>query len=299
MGSTLITFTAEGGEVNWSGGGVGVANNFISSDQILFASFNQTVSKFEVDDFDTNGKDHKLTWVAYLDGNEVGQDTIQDFGSGLVIEIDGGFDKLEFIHEEGGGIRIDSFSTIFGSESLDYSMMVNYIAFDGDSDSIDGDFDVTFSPNNVFTGSESNDVIMGTDGDDTLIGGDGDDILIGGAGDDILYGGEGADTFVWDFSEEASHQGTQAQPAFDKVMDYSIGDGDGDVLEFRSLLQGDDGTDDIGKYLHLESDGDGNSILYISTEGAFADAVDTSSADQQIFLKGFEGELEELNLNID
>ncbi len=109
----------------------------------------------------------------------------------------------------------------------------------------------------------------------------GDDTLNGGAGNDILYGGEGADTFVWNFGD----QGTVADPAEDTVMDFTLGsfgvDADADKLDISDLLQGaSDST--IDAYVFAEEDGNGNTLLHISSSGQLGS--NGADADQTIVL---------------
>src|SRR5699024_5748405 len=144
------------------------------------------------------------------------------------------------------------------------------------------------------------DTLIGGDGDDTLIGGAGDDILIGGGGDDILFGGAGNDTFKW-VDGDAGEVGA---PAIDTVMDFGLGDGDPngkDSLDLADLLVREHYTivtrgmdrgkvDEIGnldKYLHFDSDDDGNAVINISSKGDFNnDHFDATNVDQKINLDG-------------
>ncbi|MGM0782863.1 MAG: type I secretion C-terminal target domain-containing protein, partial [Pseudomonadota bacterium] len=122
--------------------------------------------------------------------------------------------------------------------------------------------------------------LYGEAGDDILIGGAGDDLLQGGEGNDTLFGGVGADTFVWDLADN----GEEGSPAEDTVMDF---DGDeGDVLNLSDLLQDRDEESDISNYLHIEDDGEGGSVIHVSTKGGFEDGFDPSAAEQTIILKG-------------
>jgi hypothetical protein len=107
-----------------------------------------------------------------------------------------------------------------------------------------------FVPEEPITGAEQ---ILGTSGNDILAGGLGNDIIIGGAGDDTLYGGEPAaaenyfpddDTFVWRLSD----QGSAAQRAIDRIMDFGLAEagsnasGGRDALDLRDLLEGADAS---------------------------------------------------------
>ncbi|WP_211090247.1 Ig-like domain-containing protein [Pseudothauera nasutitermitis] len=124
-------------------------------------------------------------------------------------------------------------------------------------------------------GSTSLNIERGTAGNDTLVGTDGADILIGGAGDDVLTGGLGADVFVWRLGD----QGTNSQPATDRVTDFNLGQGD--VLDLRDLLDGHSGS--LDHYLKVE-ESSGNTVLTISTTGNV-----NASHDQVIVLDGVTG----------
>ncbi|WP_281271603.1 beta strand repeat-containing protein [Kushneria indalinina] len=151
----------------------------------------------------------------------------------------------------------------------------------------------------ILTGGDGNDILFGYDGDDTLRGGAGNDRLYGGAGNDrlegglgndwlvggtgndILSGGEGSDTFAW----MRGDQGTSADPAIDRVTDFSTANvktNGGDVLDLSDLLDlGGSGSTAqdaslASQYLHFvrgESSGapgtsaSGSSTLEIRTEG--------------------------------
>ncbi|SFM59553.1 VWA domain-containing protein, partial [Halopseudomonas yangmingensis] len=122
-----------------------------------------------------------------------------------------------------------------------------------------------------------NDLLDGGAGNDLLVGGAGDDVLIGGQGDDLMYGGKGADTFVW----QKDDQGSLLVPAVDRVMDFSVAEGD--RLDISELLGGIDSTG-IGNYLEVSNlvfEGVESTLLSINTEGMIAEG-----ANQEILLKG-------------
>ncbi|WP_018139369.1 MULTISPECIES: retention module-containing protein [unclassified Thioalkalivibrio] len=278
----VITFSSDDDEVNWSGGGIGVGNQYLESGQSVTADFNQLVSQFVITDFDTNAQNQELSWVAYRDGEEVGDGSRSDFDSPYVIEPGESFDKVVLSNtgqpvSGRRGIRIDEFDVSYGSEQLDYSLPVSFDVKDGDGDKLEdkGEFDLTFSPNNVFEGSEANDVIVGTNDDDVLFGGEGDDILIGGAGDDLLTGGAGDDVFLWNSGDE----GSTDEPANDVVTDFGNGD---NVLDVSDLLDGASESD-VADFIIAEEDGD-DTVLYINSEGNLGG--DADNADQTIRLEG-------------
>ncbi|MBE0484417.1 MAG: cadherin-like domain-containing protein, partial [Bacterioplanes sp.] len=131
---------------------------------------------------------------------------------------------------------------------------------------------------NGTTGSGGNDILFGGDGRDTLNGGDGDDFLSGGAGNDTLNGGNGndylwsgagndtmtggagADTFAWRLSD----QGTASTPARDVITDFN--QAQGDVLDLRDLLQGEESATDLSQYLSFRAQGS-STIIDVSHEG--------------------------------
>ena len=74
--------------------------------------------------------------------------------------------------------------------------------------------------NDTLTGGPGNDTVRGGRGQDLIFGGPGDDWLSGDRGDDTLWGGPGADVF---------HSFSGA--GLDRVMDFSVEEGDRIVLE--------------------------------------------------------------------
>ncbi|NRB56764.1 MAG: hypothetical protein HRU39_12400, partial [Salinicola sp.] len=140
-----------------------------------------------------------------------------------------------------------------------------------------------YGGNDTLNGGQGNDTLRGGEGNDSIDGGSGDDTLSGGQGDDTLTGGSGVDTFLW----EAGDEGTVGEPARDTITDFSVQPvrGGGDVIDLHSLIP--DGrargnnAGNLTSYLHFALVG-GATVLYISTEGAFAEGFDESAVDQQI-----------------
>ncbi|WP_027947778.1 type I secretion C-terminal target domain-containing protein, partial [Litchfieldella anticariensis] len=132
----------------------------------------------------------------------------------------------------------------------------------------------------IVVGSSADDALAGSGNSDLLYASDGNDTLIGGAGDDTLYGGLGADTFAWNLGD----QGEADNAAADEVMDFSADEGD--KLELSDLLQERDSDSDIGDYLHASDDGEGGTVIHVSTSGGFAEGYDAGAEDQTIHLKG-------------
>ena len=125
-----------------------------------------------------------------------------------------------------------------------------------------------------------NNDLYGGAGDDILIGGAGNDTLRGGEGNDTLFGGLGADTFVWKLGD----QGEAGDAFTDTIVDFDSNDGD--VIDLSDLLQERDSDSDISSYLRMEDDGQGGTVIHISTSGAFEHGYDANLADQHIVLKG-------------
>ena len=162
---------------------------------------------------------------------------------------------------------------------------------DDDANTLTGDDDddrlYGFDGDDTLSGGEGNDLLRGGDGVDSLDGGDGNDIIIGGAGNDTLTGGSGLDMFQW----ESGDEGSTDTPAVDTITDFNFDDvsADGDILDLSDLLQGEGviGTNpgNLSSYLHFELV-DGDTVIYISTTGQFADGYDASEVDQQIVIEG-------------
>ncbi|MFZ7319371.1 type I secretion C-terminal target domain-containing protein, partial [Comamonas jiangduensis] len=131
------------------------------------------------------------------------------------------------------------------------------------------------------------DELYGGDGNDILYGQGGDDELVGGKGDDTLYGGTGDDKFIWLLGDED----TVDTPAVDTIMDFgtattqgtTTGDGK-DVLVLNELLVGEEDATDLSKFLHVENNGQGDTVVKISTDGNLE--ADGSNFNQAIVLKG-------------
>ncbi|MEQ6917658.1 retention module-containing protein [Halomonas aquatica] len=154
---------------------------------------------------------------------------------------------------------------------------------DADGDSVSQEFSITLDGEDPYGGEIVLETIAGTSGTDALVGGNGDDIINGGPGDDTMTGGLGADTFVWNFGTDGD-QGDPGSPARDLVTDFNLNElEEGDVLQLNDLLQGDDGVDN---YLHAVDDDQGNTLLHVSTTGAFEGGFNSADSDQVITLNG-------------
>ena len=136
-------------------------------------------------------------------------------------------------------------------------------------------------------GGAGDDTLYGQGGNDTLYGDAGDDVLVGGKGNDTLYGGAGDDEFVWLLGDE----GTVDTPAVDTIMDFgtattlgtTTGNGK-DVLVLNELLVGEEDATDLSKFLHVENNVQGDTVVKISTDGNLE--ADGGNFNQAIVLKG-------------
>jgi Ca2+-binding RTX toxin-like protein len=136
-------------------------------------------------------------------------------------------------------------------------------------------------------GAGGDDALVGNAGDDILQGGDGDDLLIGGAGEDQLSGGLGADIFNWSLADA----GAAGAPVLDTISDFdtaafNVG---GDAINLKDLLI-DDSGEDLTSYLQFErvdlGNGDFDTVLHVSSTGAFDGGTVSSGAEQSILLQG-------------
>ncbi|HKX44861.1 MAG TPA: Ig-like domain-containing protein [Burkholderiaceae bacterium] len=135
--------------------------------------------------------------------------------------------------------------------------------------------------NDTLNGNNGNDMVEGGLGNDSLSGGNGNDVLIGGKGNDTLTGGNGADVFKWSLAD----QGTTASPAADTINDFD-NSSSGDKLDLRDLLVGEHSdAGNLANYLHFTSSG-GNTIISISSSGAFNGSNYATATDQTITITG-------------
>lgn len=154
----------------------------------------------------------------------------------------------------------DSVSGGAGNDLIDGGAGTNYLRGDDGDDSISGgagfddingnqgndtafggasdDWVVGGKDQDVLFGEGGNDIVYGNLGNDTLGGGSGNDIVRGGQGDDIVRGDEGNDTVAGDRGDDTISGGlgadvflTSGDAGLDKVIDFSISDGDRVRLE--------------------------------------------------------------------
>jgi VCBS repeat-containing protein len=96
-----------------------------------------------------------------------------------------------------------------------------------------------------------------------------------------LLGSSGDDVFVWQLADK----GTIGKPGQDTVQNF--GKQGNDKLDLSDLLQGEENTESLGKYLHFDKDG-GDTVVKISSSGSLkTTSGDTVTGhDQVITLQG-------------
>ncbi|MOA21495.1 hypothetical protein D3C78_1419890 [compost metagenome] len=105
-------------------------------------------------------------------------------------------------------------------------------------------------------------------------------MLYGGFGNDTLIGGAGSDTFKWSLGD----QGLGGGAATDIVSVNDFKTSEGDSLDLRDLLQGENSSN-LQQYLHFSADGS-NTLVQISYSGEFDGSNYGTATDQQIVLTG-------------
>jgi VCBS repeat-containing protein len=165
--------------------------------------------------------------------------------------------------------------------------------------------DALFGENgsDLLYGGTGNDYLNGGASNDALRGGAGDDRLEGGAGSDVLRGDSGADVFTWSLNDGNPTNGVTAagfgnaygvgntiglSGTTDRIMDFSKADGD--VLDLRDLLVGEDhqglASGNLSNYLHFEVS-NGNTVVHVSTTGGFTGGTyNSANENQTIVLTG-------------
>ncbi|MDX1465137.1 MAG: type I secretion C-terminal target domain-containing protein, partial [Halomonas sp.] len=230
-----------------------------------------------------------------IEGDELLVSGMQDGWTFEIVSVDDdgepeAFNAVEIEAVEGGAttsFKLGEFS--YGEEPTfsPVTFALPVIGSDADGDSVDGQVTITVYPDSEsIVGDSQDNTLSGTDGDDSLFGLEGDDTLTGGRGDDVLAGGLGADTFAWQFGD-GGDQGMPGSPATDLVTDFNLNEADeGDVLALSDLLQGTDTAADFADYLQAVDDGQGNTLLHVSTSGAFGGGFSSEESDQVIALNG-------------
>ena len=222
--------------------------------------------------------------------------TVSDNDTVTVTASDLGLDGFTFIvfESDSGAYKLvpNELTVNYLTEAQDFNISAGINVTDGDqdtdSDTIEIDMSGTLSDlngdgtGNALGGNELANTLNGMDGNDQLSGNAGDDSLIGGLGDDTLIGGTGSDTFVWQLNDG----GIAGSPATDTITDFdsSLPASGGDTLNLSELLEGEDGGD-LTHFLHFELNGDGNTVVQISTDGDFAGGFNAGDVEQVIVLE--------------
>ncbi|RTR06412.1 retention module-containing protein [Halomonas nitroreducens] len=255
-----------------------------------------TLTAGEVKIFDENGIEQTGHVTSGVDGSVL-VEGLQDGWSFQIVSVDTSLDPEAFNAVEIEGVELnggDTTSFKLGGFSYGEEPSFSPVSFelpvlgsDADGDSLDGQVAITVYPDSEsIVGDSQDNTLSGTGEDDTLFGLEGADTLVGGQGDDVLAGGLGADTFAWQFGDSGD-QGVPGGPATDLVTDFNLNEADeGDALLLSDLLQGTDAESDFANYLHAVDDGQGNTLLHVSTSGAFEEAFNSAESDQVIALNG-------------
>ncbi len=259
---------------------------------------NMTEVRVELDHLDEGGRhwppEEVARWQAFSyddDGTRtmVGEGSIEGEGNGSspsndqVLEIkitdtDGQtvtFQEVEMSYQDDKplntdeGYRVESVSGSYEdpeAQEFEFSAEIT----DGDGDSVETEFEVTFDGDDDIEGTDADEVIAGSsgddvidagggddivlagDGDDTIDGGEGDDTIDGGEGDDVLHGGEGDDTVVGGDGEDQvsggegddSVRGDAEPPAPSDDAQDTFDDSD-DPSEYVDYAVGEDEIDNL------------------------------------------------------
>jgi large repetitive protein len=294
--------------VNTTGTFFGVANQFIDSDETLRFQFQSRISSIGIDAGALNNGE-TLTYSLWSNGVQVGSGTVEGVGSGgsnITSAVISGpsFDQIIFGSNPGTDYRLGITSITGEAQNINQTTSISVRGQDADGDitatsqtvglTFDGDNSLTAgsggfalgggSGNDTLQGGAGNDYLRGGAGNDTLIGGEGNDTLVGGAGNDTLTGGLGVDVFRWELADA----GPVGVPARDVISDFdnrSLAAG-GDVLDLRDLLVGESANAvSLDSYLHFEKSGT-DTIVHISSTGAFSGGFNASQTVQTITLQG-------------
>jgi T1SS-143 domain-containing protein len=262
------------GGVNPSAQGMGVDNNWLDeNEEILFdfddegASGQANLVYFARIGVNNCAPDESLSYTAfYSDGTSmtVNGATLVD-GHLEILAVPGTQLDAVSVRIEGEGnhvsVRLVTLETYTLDEASPLELGFGFSGTDADGDPVSGDF--------VVTVRNSADLLGGS-GNDAIGGGAGSEWLTGGAGDDLLSGGLGSDVFAWDFGD----QGSTAEPAVDRITDFSMADtpDGGDVLDVADLLI-DATPETIGNYIGFEKSGE-DTIVKISSTGNLGQGAD-------------------------
>jgi T1SS-143 domain-containing protein len=269
------------GGVNPSAQGMGVDNNWLDDLEEIRFDFDDEGESGQANlvyfaRIGVNGADagESLSYTAYYsDGSSmtVNGATLVD-GNLEIQSIPGAHLDAITLRVSGEGshvaVRLMTLETFTLDEAAPLDLGFSFTGQDADGDPVSGDFSVTV---------QNSPELLGGLGNDAIGGGAGSEVIYGGAGNDVLTGGLGSDVFAWDFGD----QGTTAQPAVDRITDFSMADtpDGGDVLDLADLLVDATG-DTIGNYIGFEKSGD-DTVVKISSAGQLE-----QGADQLIVLEG-------------
>ena len=92
----------------------------------------------------------------------------------------------------------------------------------------------------------------------------GNNILQGGSGDDILTGGEGIDTAIYYLLDNLDATGGNGT---DTWTDFTVGSG-ADKIDVSALLDGLQTATNIGSYISVKTNADGDAVITIDRDGA-------------------------------
>jgi hypothetical protein len=196
-------------------------------------------------------------WTAprVIDTGEAGKPvllmTFDSYSTALLPFLYGHFSRLILAHDQEGFWRqdlIDRFHpdvviTEVVESGLPFAMEGSLIASDAARARI---AEFPAAPN--LKGTQGNDTLIGGPGDETIRGGRGDDQIHGGPGDDWLSGDRGNDTLWGGPGADTFH--SFAQAGVDRVMDFSVAEGDRVLLDpgtpYTIRQQGADTIIDMG-----------------------------------------------------
>ena len=305
-GAQKLTFFITDGQPNYHDNANGTAVSGAALDETQ-AAFNTLASKSAVeaigintaalDTYDTNHHSQNVIDVSNLKQAILSNETLVGPGSDTVNGGDGNdilFGDMFNYGSLEGTAALKAFAAYklgVDAATIDDKALHSFITTHVDDvahqANASNTFDATKYPlladgNDTLLGGNGDDILFGQGGNDTLYGGNGNDLLIGGKGNDILYGGAGADTFAWKAGDTNSG-------GFDVIKDFSTKEGD--KIDLRDLLQGEDSNDlnNLSKYLQITNDGK-DTTIEISSTGQFTTSTTAanagSTADTHIKVEG-------------
>ncbi|TCB52811.1 type I secretion C-terminal target domain-containing protein [Acinetobacter sp. ANC 4779] len=97
-----------------------------------------------------------------------------------------------------------------------------------------------------------------------LNGGAGYDLLIGGSGNDTLTGGLGNDTALYELLDNLDATGGNGT---DTWTDFAVGSA-ADKIDVSALLDGLQTATNIGSYISVKTNADGDAVITLDRDGA-------------------------------